>query len=61
VLYCLDNVNLKIISNNENNGDENGASYVANKLNSVNHTNDDMPEEPGVKSNIINNVLGKYL
>lgn len=28
---------------------------MANKLNPVNHTNDDMPEEPDVKSNIINN------
>lgn len=40
-MYFLDNVYFEIISNDdENNCDGNETSYVANKLSSVNDTND---------------------
>lgn len=52
----LDYVYFEIISNDKNNCDGNEAFDVANKLSSVNNTNDDLPEDPGVESNIINNA-----
>lgn len=52
----LDYVYFEIISNDKNNCDRNEAFDVANKLSSVNNTNDDLPEDPGVESNIINNA-----
>lgn len=55
-LYFLDDVYFEIITNEENNGDGNGCFNLANKFSSVNHSNDDMPEEPGVESNIIKNA-----